>query len=237
MFKVIILVALCLGGVFGQSIGQLLGGECCDFDEIEVNGQGSVFGQPDMAIVRVRFESKQQTAQQVFDDINGRINALILVLNLNGYNSDDYHVDSISIYDDYNRGQVVGKRGSQTMTISIKNINASGSQVGTLIDQITTVDRILIDSVSFDIFDKSPLQEQARSRAFDSAKQKAKDYADAASLSVGRVITIIDGEFDAAPPTAFKAEALSIRSDAPTQVPIGEAEVSYRTRVVFALTI
>ena len=28
---------------------------CCDLDEIEVSGEGSVFGQPDIAIIRVSF--------------------------------------------------------------------------------------------------------------------------------------------------------------------------------------
>lgn len=60
----------------------------------------------------------------------------------------------------------MGKRASQSITITIRNLDAEGTRVGILIDQISQVDKILIDNVSFDIFDKTSLQEQARARAF-----------------------------------------------------------------------
>lgn len=105
----------------------------------------------------------------------------------------DFEVNSISVYDDYQKGQIVGKRASQSITITIKNLDSQGKRVGNLIDQMAQVEDLLIDRVSFDIFDKSPLQEEARNEAFKAAQQKAKDYADAAGMNVGRVITIIDG--------------------------------------------
>lgn len=91
-----------------------------------------------------------------------------MILASNGYSSDDYTTDSISVFNNFDHriGQVVGKRASQTITITIQNLDAEGTRVGILLDQISQVDKILIDNVSFDIFDKTSLQEQARVRAF-----------------------------------------------------------------------
>lgn len=48
-------LGLCFLGVFGQSIGSIFNSQCCDFNEIEVDGDGRASGQPDIAKVRVSF--------------------------------------------------------------------------------------------------------------------------------------------------------------------------------------
>ena len=53
----------------------------------------------------------------------------------------------------------MGKRASQSITVTIRNLDSQGKRVGSLIDQMAQVEDLLIDGVSFDIFDKSPLQE------------------------------------------------------------------------------
>ena len=90
----------------------------------------------------------------------------------------------------------------------------------------------------FDIFDKSGLQQSARAAAFADAKQKAEDYAEAAGVRVGTVITIVDGEFDSAPPIQFEAQAFKLGSDAGrTEIPVGEIDVLYNIRVTFGLRL
>jgi uncharacterized protein YggE len=90
-----------------------------------------------------------------------------------------------------------------------------------LIDQLAAIDGIQINSIDFDIFDKTGLQTEAREKAFADAKQKATDYADFANVPLGHVISIVDGQFDEAPPVQFKAEAFSVAADSSTQVPVG----------------
>ncbi len=64
---------------------------------------------------------------------------------------------------------MVGQRATQSLTVTIKNIDPQGQKVGTLIDALSQVNGIKINSVSFDIFDKIKLQTEARASAFKEA--------------------------------------------------------------------
>ena len=135
--------------------------------------------------------------------VSTRVNELISVLGSNGIPQGDYEVLSINVFNDYFRGQIIGKKASQTIRITFRNLDADGANLASLIDDLAKINTIVINSVSFDIFDKTKLQKEAREAAFEDAKQKAQDYADAAGVNVGSVITIIDGQFDEAPPARF----------------------------------
>ena len=133
---------------------------------------------------------------------------------------------------------MIGKRASQTITITVRDLDEAGTKVANLIDELAKINTIIINSVRFDIFDKSGLQQEARAAAFQDAKQKAEDYAEAAGVKVGSVITLIDGEFDSAPPIQFEAQAFKVASDSvQTQIPVGELEVSYNIKVKFGLRL
>lgn len=91
-------------------------------------------------------------------------------------------------------------------------------------DALAAVNGINIDSVVFDIFDKSPLETKARAKAFQDAKDKAQDYATFAGLNLGRVLTVDDSSVVSGPPIALKtAYAASARSsaDSSTVLPVG----------------
>lgn len=104
---------------------------------------------------------------------------------------------------------------------------------------MAVINGINIDSVSFDIFDKTKLQTDARAAAFKDAKAKAEDFAASAGLSVGRVLTIDDSStvesapIEVASPLAVRAFAAD--SSAKTAVPVGEQDVTYYTTITFQL--
>lgn len=138
------------------------------------------------------------------DQLSVKTRGLVLVLSLNGYTLDDYETSSISVYPQrsYINGQsvITGYRASQSFTITIDNLDADGDRVASLIDQLAILDGIQIDSVQFDIEDKTGLQTEARANAFRDAEQKADDYASFAGVQLGRVISIVDGQFVEAAP-------------------------------------
>lgn len=99
------------------------------------------------------------------------------MLTKNGYSARDYETSSVNVYADYQQGQIVGQIASQSLTVRVNALDSKGEKLGLLIDQLSTITGIIIDSVNFDIRDKTPLQKQARAAAFNDASQKAKDYA------------------------------------------------------------
>lgn len=113
-----------------------------------------------------------------------------------GISQDSYETQSLNIRGNYNyasgRSQLVGYIATQNLLITVKNIDSKGTKVSALIDSLAKINGLEIQSVNFDILDKTSLQKLARERAFADAKLKAQDYAEFSGLKVGRVVTIGD---------------------------------------------
>lgn len=128
--------------------------------------------------------------------LSNKINEAITVLKSNVFKDITYETSSLSVYAEYDyssgSAKVTGQRAQQTITVKVRGLDAKGQKVATLIDALARIDGLNINNVSFDIFDKTPLQTQARASAFKDAKSKAEDYAFFAGVSVGRVLTIDD---------------------------------------------
>lgn len=76
--------------------------------------------------------------------------------------------------------------------MTVRNLDKEAKKVGTLVDQLAQINGIQISSIYFDIFDKSPLQKEARAAAFKDASQKAKDYAQFSGRHLGILLVVDD---------------------------------------------
>lgn len=132
--------------------------------------------------------------------------------------------------------QVIGKQATQSILIKIRATTDIGVKVAALIDAFSPIDGINIDSVSFDINDKSSIQSQARAAAFKDARTKAEDYASFTGLTVGKIIAIEDLSYV----SPYLSSSTGLRGPGSstypgTSVPIGELETTYTTTVTFSL--
>ena len=62
--------------------------------------------------------------------------------------------------------------------------------MATLIDALAKINGINIDSVTFDVSDKTSLETQARESAYLDAKIKAEDYASLAGKTLGKIVKV-----------------------------------------------
>lgn len=115
-----------------------------------------------MAVVQIRFNEKGKTSADAVKALSAKVNQALDILKANGYGADAYETGSINVYPEYNylngRSEIIGQRASQSLTIRARGVDAKGQKVGTLVDALAQVDGINIDSVSFDIYDKTKLQ-------------------------------------------------------------------------------
>lgn len=217
---------------------------CCKNFQIQVSGQGTASAQPDVAILNINFNENGLTSSEAVKKLSNKVNLALAVLKANGYGADSYETSSLNVYAEYDYSvsppRETGQRAQQSLTIKVRGLDEKGQKVATLIDALAKVDGLNINNVSFDIFDKTPLQTQARAAAFKDAKTKAEDYASFAGVSVGRILTIDDFSYVEAPPieASGKVMAFAARASADsvgTAVPVGEQEVSYTTLITFDL--
>lgn len=216
---------------------------CCRNYQIQVTGKGIASAQPDVAILNINFSEQGLTSAEAVKKLSNKVNQALATLKANGYGNDAYETGSLSVYPEYdysvNPARETGQRAQQSITIRVRGLDEKGQKVATLIDALATkVNGLNINNVSFDIFDKTPLQTQARAAAFRDAKKKAEDYASFAGVSVGRVLTIDDFSYVEAPPVqlAFATAKMSVAADSVgTSVPVGEQDVTYSTTITFDL--
>jgi uncharacterized protein YggE len=109
--------------------------------------------------------------------------------------------------------------------------------VGLLVDALALIPNVSISSVIFDINDKTQLQSQARTLAFNDAKTKANDYTSFAGMRLGPVVKVDDSIITAVPVQGMRMVAMSASSsmDTNTEIPVGMMDVTYKTVVTFSI--
>src|SRR5581483_11638535 len=78
----------------------------------------------------------------------------------------------------------------QTVMVKVRGVDKSTDQLNTILGGATDNGANVFNGVSFSFNDPSGLQEQAREKAIDDAKNKAKQLAEKAGLSLGKVVSI-----------------------------------------------
>ncbi len=156
IFFIVVLVLLALASA------QYTSGSCCANNQIEVSGEGKSSAIADEAIVNLGFDEKALTSAQAVQSLSKKVNQALAILKANGIGGDNISTGSLNVYPEYNyqngKNQIVGQRATQSLTVTIRNIDSKGQKVGTLVDALSQVNGIKIDSVTFDIFDKKQLQ-------------------------------------------------------------------------------
>jgi uncharacterized protein YggE len=118
--------------------------------------------------------------------------------------------------------------------VTISGIDAKATKVSPLLDSLVTIANININSVTFDIYDKKPLEAKARAAAFNDAKSKAADYAEFAGLRLGPVIKIEDSVMPVNRPQPLDmVPMMRVSSMGPTSISVGTLDVSYSSVVTF----
>jgi len=200
---------------------------------ISLQGVGSVEATPDIATVTTGVVSEADTARAALDANNAAMSALMDVLRNAGIAARDIQTSGFSVQPRYvypaNRDngetlppRIVGYEVSNSVAIRVRDLTALGS----VLDQVVSAGSNTISNVTFDVAEPAALLENARKAAMKDAIGKAKTYAEAAGISLGRITSI--NESGGYMP---KAAPIAMRADAESAVPMAAGEVSYSVTV------
>jgi hypothetical protein len=120
----------------------------------------------------------------------------------NSLTEDDFFTTSFNVFPNTSflngTSTVIGQIASQSFQIILPSIDSNGSNIGQLIDNLATIDGIVISGLRFDIKNKTEIYQIARQEAFANAVEKASDYTVALSRTLGDLVTLVDS-FSSAP--------------------------------------
>lgn len=164
---------LFLVGIAALLVFSQAQGSGCTIDTFKVNGNGQIFLTPDIATLSIMITGNGNTASAALTDVNNQINNLIAALKNLGIPATNYTTQSINIYDVYNYQTtpytITGSQATQTIQLII---GASTNLTAIL----QSLQNASLQSIVYDIKNRSNALQKARAAAFADAKTKFAQY-------------------------------------------------------------
>jgi uncharacterized protein YggE len=176
---------------------------------ITVNGAGEAEGAPDQAQLMLGVQAQGRSAKEALGAVNEAANKMLKALADNGVAKADVTTSNISVFPNTAENQrITGYNASNSVRVLVHDV----AKTGTLIDAVTAAagNAATVQGVNFSFEDAGPLREQARAKAVAAAKTRAEQLAKAAGVSLGRIHSISEQNYEL--PTA--ATQYSMASDA-----------------------
>ena len=160
---------------------------------LNVNGVGQVFITPDIAYLYAGVHTEKPTAAEAVAANNAQTQQVIDALKEFGVEEKDIHTSSFSIWpiDRYDpaTGTATGEKYyavDNTVYVTARDL----TKLGALLDTVIKAGANTINSVQFDLSDKTAAMKEARAAAMKNAKSQAEELAGLASVSLVEITNI-----------------------------------------------
>ncbi len=235
LISVVVLLAVLLSAC---SAGNLMPNSQAAQRLVTVNGVGQVTLQPDIAYIYVGVHTEDPSAADAVANNNRKTQALIDALSNSGVAAEDIRTSNFSIWPsqqyDPSTGTVTGSiyMVDNTVYVTVRDL----AKLGDLLDDAIAAGANTINSVTFDVADKTEALKEARKLAVEAASAQALELADAAGVSLGDVASI--AYFDSMPYPVFEGKGMGGGgAEAALAVPInpGTMQLSVSVQVAFEI--
>ncbi|ODT29780.1 MAG: hypothetical protein ABS35_07855 [Kaistia sp. SCN 65-12] len=199
---------------------------------IVVSGEGEAAVKPDIALLSLSVMREAKTARAALDANNDAMAAVITAMKAAGIADRDLQTAGIQINPRYTytdkpdgsqEAELAAYQVTNTLSVRVRNLDDTGA----VLDKAVSLGVNQGGGISFTNEDPSAALTEARKKAVADAIAKARTLAEAAGVSVGRVLEITDQTF-APRPMAINAKAFDAARAA---VPIESGENTYSVQV------
>jgi len=155
---------------------------------LNVNGVGQVYLTPDIAYIYVGVHTEGATASEAVEENKTQTNAVIEALKAAGVDEKDIRTTNFSIWP----SQQYGPDGLAIGTVVMVDNNVyvvvrDLDGLGDLLDSVITAGANSINSIQFDVADKTEAVKEARVKAVEDARTQAGELAGAAGVTLGDI--------------------------------------------------
>jgi uncharacterized protein len=202
---------------------------------ITVTGTGKVTLTPDIAYISIGVHTENASAREAVTSNNTQAQAVVDAIKGFGVEAKDIQTTDFSIYPQ----QQYDSNGKQTGIIYVVNNTIyvtirDLSKLGNLLDSTVSSGANNINSITFDVADKTGALSQARQAAVTDARKQADELTKATGVEVGEVQNI--SYYDsAAPVTVQYAKADMAVGTGSVPVQAGSMQVSTTVTIVYGL--
>lgn len=201
--------------------------------QVTVVGSGQVQGVPDTLTADVGIEFSAPDVTSAMNQTNDRQQAVINALVGAGLDRKDISTTQVTLQPQYNNDgtSIASYRASNAIDVKIRDADRASDILALIVT--TGGDNTRINSVNYSIADDSALVRDARTRAFEDAKDRAQQYAELSGMNLGDVISISEADGTTPPPPVPMPRSAMAES-----VPLapGEQSVGFSVTVIWELT-
>jgi uncharacterized protein YggE len=165
---------------------------------LNVTGAGLVYLTPDIAYINIGVHTEKPTASEAVAESNAQSAKVIEALTKAGVDPKDIRTTNFSIWPSQQYGPDGTVTGTvymvdNTVFVTVRKLD----KLGDLLDTVVKAGANSINSIQFDVADKTAAVKEARAAAVKNAQEQAQELADAAGVTLGDITSI--SYYDAIP--------------------------------------
>lgn len=203
---------------------------------VTVTGAGQVALKPDIAYIYIGVTTEDPSAADAVARNNADSQRLIDALKAEGVATDDIRTSNFSIWTNRPYG-LDGQPGDPVYVVdNMVNVTVRDlDNLGNLLDVAVRSGANNINSIQFDLADKTEAMSQARAAAVEAARKQAEELAAVAGVSLGKVQSITF--YDSVPYPVYDNKGLGGANAVEASVPINPGTMQLTVTVTVAYEI
>jgi len=203
---------------------------------LNVNGLGTSYLTPDIAYIYIGVHNEGATASEVVAANKTQTNAVLDALKKAGVDDKDLRTTNFSIYPSQQSapdGTVTGSiyMVDNTVYVTVRNLDG----LGALLDDTISAGANSINSIQFDVADKTTAVKEARAKGVEDAKTQAQELAAAAGITLGEIQTISYYDNSPYPMADGKGGGGGAMASAPVSIQPGQLTISVSVSITYSI--
>ncbi len=201
---------------------------------IAMSGTGTVKGPPDMADISAGVTTEAPTAAAALAANTAAMNRVFAALEKQGIARRTIQTSNFSVSPNYSSRtpnetpRLAGYRVSNQVHVILEDI----TKAGMALDALVAAGANQMNGLNFSIKEPAPLLAKARSEAVADARLRAQQYAAAAGVALGQILSISEGGSSEPPRPMYRIMAMAADS---VPVAAGEESVSANVTIVWEI--
>ncbi len=201
---------------------------------ITVTGTGMVTLTPDIAYITIGVHSQDASATVAMTANNTSAQAVIAAIKAAGVADKDIQTTNFSIYPQQQydtNGKITGiiYMVDNSVYVTVRDL----TRLGGLLDASVTAGANTINSISFDVADKTAALSQARLAAVTDAKKQADELTGATGVSLGTVQSI--SYYDSSAPVTIQYSRADMSAASSVPVQAGSMQITTTVTIVYEI--
>lgn len=204
---------------------------------LRMSGQGTVTAIPDQLSFTLTATAKRDDLQDALEVSSSAMASAQKTLGSYGVGKPDLATTGLQMQPEYDYPRdgtpiLTGYRVTQRARVTVADLSKGGEAIGAVVGSGGSV--VTVDNIRLDVSDTDEVLAQARAAAVEDATTKARQYADAAGIELGDIVSIREQASSRPNPVELDA-AESARDSAAMPIAPGEQERGVTVEIVWSL--